>query len=57
LGEKWIGGGQKINLVLKELENYKNDLNKIILITDRYSFYLYLDSFFLFFSEFIYLKL
>jgi hypothetical protein len=36
LAEKWIGGGQKINLVLRELEKYKDDLNKVILITDRY---------------------
>lgn len=43
LGDEWNGGdvrtspggGQKINLVKKELEQFKDDQNKIIMFTDR----------------------
>jgi len=45
LGEKWeggdvrnrAGGGQKINLLKKELLRHKDDANKIIMFTDRYA--------------------
>lgn len=44
LGVKWTGGdvklhtggGQKVNILKKELEKYKNDEEKIILFTDSY---------------------
>jgi hypothetical protein len=44
LGEEWRGGnvlelpggGQKLNILVRELEKYKNDENKVILFTDRY---------------------
>lgn len=32
---KSIGGGQKINLLKKEVVKYKDDPNKIIIFTDR----------------------
>lgn len=46
MGEEWrggdinlfAGGGQKVNILLRDLEKYKNDDKKIILFTDRYSF-------------------
>ena len=31
------GGGQKINILLRELKKYKDETKKIILFTDRYS--------------------
>lgn len=45
LGEKWeggdvrkrAGGGHKINLFKKELLRHKDDANKIIMFTDRYT--------------------
>ena len=30
------GGGQKINILLRELKKYKDETKKIILFTDRY---------------------
>jgi hypothetical protein len=39
--KKHAGGGQKINILLTELEKYKNDQNKIIVFTDRF-FYFFL---------------
>lgn len=44
LGQEWrggnikknTGGGQKINILVKELEKYKNDEHKIIVFTDSY---------------------
>lgn len=44
LGEKWEGGnvkkyrggGQKINIMKKELEKYKDQKDKIIIFTDRF---------------------
>jgi hypothetical protein len=43
LGEEWRGGnvlelpggGQKINILVRELEKYKDDEKKVILFTDR----------------------
>ena len=43
LGEEWkggdvklhTGGGQKVNILKRELEKYKNDEDKVILFTDR----------------------
>ena len=43
LGTKWTGGdvkmhtggGQKVNILKKELEKFKDDEDKIILFTDR----------------------
>ena len=48
MGEKWnggdvkltTGGGQKVNILVKELEKYKDDKNKVILFTDRYIYLL-----------------
>ena len=43
MGEKWLGGdmnypggGFKVNLLKKELEQHKDDPDKIILFTDSY---------------------
>ena len=46
MGEKWnggdvkltTGGGQKVNILVRELEKYKDDKSKVILFTDRYIF-------------------
>lgn len=43
LGQEWkggdvnlfAGGGQKVNILLKELEKYKSNEKQIILFTDR----------------------
>lgn len=43
MGEEWKGGdvdlfpggGQKVNILIRELEKYKNDAKKVILFTDR----------------------
>jgi hypothetical protein len=29
------GGGQKVNILVRELEKYKNDKDKIIIFSDR----------------------
>ena len=44
MGQEWsggnmkmsAGGGQKVNILVKELESYKNDQETILLFTDRY---------------------
>lgn len=44
MGEEWkggnvdveAGGGQKINILVRELEKFKNDDKKVILFTDRF---------------------
>ncbi|XP_046397512.1 procollagen-lysine,2-oxoglutarate 5-dioxygenase 1 isoform X2 [Ischnura elegans] len=45
MGEKWlggnmnsVGGGYKVNLFLKELKKYKDNKEKIVMFTDRYSY-------------------
>ena len=43
MGEEWkggdvnlfAGGGQKVNILVRDLEKYKNDDKKVILFTDR----------------------
>lgn len=43
LGEEWkggdiknsIGGGQKVNILKKELEKFKDDKETILIFTDR----------------------
>ena len=43
MGEKWrggdmkrsAGGGQKVNILIRELDKYKNDNTTILLFTDR----------------------
>ena len=34
--KKSTGGAQKINILKKELEKYKDDVDKVLLFTDRY---------------------
>ncbi len=48
MGEEWrggdvtryAGGGQKVLLLREELEKYKNDDDKILLFSDRCSYYI-----------------
>lgn len=43
MGEEWkggdvklyAGGGQKVNILVRELEKYKNEEKKVIIFTDR----------------------
>jgi hypothetical protein len=42
--KRFTGGGQKVNILVRDLEKYKNNEKKIILFTDRYVFF----KFFLF---------
>ncbi len=36
MNEEWLGYGWKLSLLKQELENYKDDKNQIILVTDSY---------------------
>lgn len=38
---KYAGGGQKVRLLKKALEPYKDDLDKIVLFTDRWVFFFF----------------
>lgn len=38
--KRWAGGGQKVNLLKKAVENLKSDDNKIVLFTDRWALFL-----------------
>jgi hypothetical protein len=33
--KKYAGGGHKVNILLRELEKYKDDEKKVLLFTDR----------------------